>query len=364
MTVMVVQRYEVTMNASIQTKALLWGLAGVGAWTAIKAVLAQKRKIDFRNKTVLITGGSRGLGLELARLLAKEGANLAICSRDADELDRAEDELVQLGVDVYTEVCDVTNKIQVEHFVENVRQAIGPVDVLINNAGTIIVTPYEHATEDDFRYAMDTHFWAAFYMTNAVLPQMLARVDTPDKSRQSIGRIVNIASIGGKVSVPHLMPYSTSKFALVGYSEGLRAELQKKGIYVTTVSPGLMRTGSPRNAIFKGQNEKEYAAFKVSDSIPFLTIGSAEAAREVIEACRYGEAERVITLPAKVGVALQGLAPNLVAETMAIANTMLPDPGGIGEKKALGKDSESALSESVLTTLTDQAAERNNELSD
>ena len=361
------------MNASIQTKALLWGLAGIGAWTAIKAVLAQKRKIDFRNKTVLITGGSRGLGLELARLLAKEGANLAICSRDADELDRAEDELMQFGVTVYSEVCDVTNKIQVEHFVENVRQAIGPVDVLINNAGTIIVTPYEHATEDDFRYAMDTHFWATFYMTNAVLPQMLARAEQTSTSMRdtsmpgtsmSAGRIVNITSIGGKVSVPHLMPYSTSKFAQVGYSEGLRAELQKKGIYVTTVSPGLMRTGSPRNAIFKGQNEKEYAAFKVSDSIPFLTMGSTEAAREIIEACRYGEAERVITLPAKIGVALQGLVPNLVAETMAIVNGLLPDPGGIGEKRALGKDSETALSESVLTTLTDQAAERNNEIID
>lgn len=358
------------MNASIQTKALLWGLAGIGAWTAIKAALAQKRKIDFRNKTVLITGGSRGLGLELARLLAKEGANLAICSRDADELDRADDELSQLGVMVYTEVCDVTNKIQVEHFVENVRQAIGPVDVLINNAGTIIVTPYEHATEDDFRYAMDTHFWATFYMTNAVLPQMLARTEqtsiamggTSMRGKSiSAGRIVNITSIGGKVSVPHLMPYSTSKFAQVGYSEGLRAELQNKGIYVTTVSPGLMRTGSPRNAIFKGQNEKEYAAFKISDSIPFLTMGSTEAAREIIEACRYGEAERVITLPAKIGVALQGLAPNLVAETMAIVNGLLPDPGGIGEKRALGKDSETALSESVLTTLTDKAAQKNNE---
>ena len=361
------------MNASIQTKALLWGLAGIGAWTVIKAALAQKRKIDFRNKTVLITGGSRGLGLELARLLAKEGANLALCSRDADELDRAEDELSQFGVTVYTEVCDVTNKIQVEHFVENVRQTIGPVDVLINNAGTIIVTPYEHATEDDFRYAMDTHFWATFYMTNAVLPQMLARTAQTSTAvpgtvvqgkSMSAGRIVNITSIGGKVSVPHLMPYSTSKFAQVGYSEGLRAELQNKGIYVTTVSPGLMRTGSPRNAIFKGQNEKEYAAFKVSDSIPFLTMGSTEAAREIIEACRYGEAERVITLPAKIGVALQGLVPNLVAETMAIVNGMLPDPGGIGEKRALGKDSETALSESVLTTLTDQAAERNNDIID
>lgn len=343
------------MRLSIQTKALAWALAGMGAWTAIKAMLAQKRRLDFRDKTVVITGGSRGLGLELARLLAQEGANLAICAREADELARAQAELQQLGIKVYTEVCDVTDKIQVDHFAEHVRQTLGPVDVLINNAGVIIVTPYEHTTELDFREAMDTHFWAAYHMTNAVLPQMLAR-----KER---GRLVNIASIGGKIAVPHLLPYSTSKFTLVGYSEGLRAELQKKGIYVTTICPGLMRTGSPRQALFKGQNQKEYAAFKITDSLPLLTMDLTEAARDVIEACRYGEAERILSVPAKVGAALQGLAPNLIAETMALVNELLPGPGGIGQQRAAGKDSETKRSASVLTTLTDQAAERNNETS-
>lgn len=145
------------MGVSIQTKAVLWGLAGLGAWVATKALLAKKRTIDFRDKTVVITGGSRGLGLELSRLLAQEGANIGICARDADELDRAKAELQEYGTSIYTQVCDITDKVQVEHFIDNVRQAIGPVDVLINNAGVIIVTPYEHATEDDFREAMDTN---------------------------------------------------------------------------------------------------------------------------------------------------------------------------------------------------------------
>ncbi|GAB4023787.1 SDR family NAD(P)-dependent oxidoreductase [Spirosoma koreense] len=346
------------MGVSIQTKAVLWGLAGLGAWAATKAFLAQKRKIDFRGKTVLITGGSRGLGLEMARLLAQEGANLALCARDEDELDRARTELQSFGISVYTQPCDITDKNQIEHFVENVRQAIGPVDVLINNAGVIMVTPYVHATEEDFREAMDTHFWASFHFINAVLPQMLAR----QKEDTFRGRIVNIASIGGKLSVPHLLPYSASKFALVGYSEGLRAELLEENIYVTTVCPGLMRTGSPRNAYFKGQNEKEYTVFKISDSLPGLTMDSTSSAREVIEACRFGEAERVITFPAKFGVALQGVAPNLIAEVMAIASQALPDPGGIGTQRALGKDSETRLSESVVTHLTNEAAERNNEI--
>ena len=316
---------------SILAKTIGWTLAGVGAWAVAKVFLAQKRKLDFSNKTVLITGGSRGLGLELARRLAQEGANLAICARDADELDRAKSELEQYGIDVFAEVCDITDKVRVERFVENVRQAVGPVDVLINNAGTIIVTPYEHATEDDFRDAMDVNFWAAFHLTNAVLPQMLAR---------SGGRIVNIASFGGKVAVPHLMPYSTSKFALVGYSEGLRAELLKDDIYVTTICPGLIRTGSPRNAIFKGQNEKEYAWFKIGDSLPLFTIAADDCAREIIDACRYGEAERIISFPAKFGAAMQNVAPNLMGELMAVVNQTLPAPGGIGTQRAFGRDSE------------------------
>ncbi len=347
------QQGEKTMSVSTQTKALLWGLAGIGAWAAAKAVLAQKRKIDFTGKTVVITGGSRGLGLELARLLAEEGANIAICARNEDELNKAKAELEPYGVDVYAQACDITDKVQVERFIENVRQAIGPIDVLINNAGVIIVTPYEHATEDDFREAMDTNFWAAFHMVNAVLPQMWAN---------KAGRIVNVASFGGKVAVPHLIPYSVSKFALVGYSEGIRAELLKDNIYVTTICPGLIRTGSPRNAFYKGQNEKEYTVFKIGDSLPFVTINSTDCAREIIDACRYGEAERIITLTAKLGAAIEGLAPSLIGETMALVNTQLPAPGGIGDQRAFGKDSETPLSQSILTALTNQAAERNNEV--
>ncbi|WP_338869437.1 SDR family oxidoreductase [Spirosoma sp. SC4-14] len=332
---------------------LWWTLAGIGAVAIAKVWTNKRRAIDFHDKTVIITGGSRGLGLELARAFAEEGAHVAICARDEDELERARQDLRMRGHDIFTYACDITSKLQAEQFVAAVGQVLGPVDVLVNNAGTIIVGPLEHMTEGDFRETMESNFWSAFTMVNAVLPQMRAR-----KS----GRIVNVTSFGGKVAVPHLAPYSVSKFAFVGYSEGLRAELLKDDIYVTTICPGLIRTGSPRNAFFKGQNEKEYTVFKISDSIPLLTIAADDCAREIIDACRLGEAERVLTLPAKLATVIHGFVPGLITDAFAWANTFLPEPGGIGDQRTVGKASETALSESVLTRLTDEAAVKNNEL--
>jgi short-subunit dehydrogenase len=200
---------------------------------------------------------------------------------------------------------------------------------------------------------MAVHFWGPLYATLAVLPQMRARRD---------GRIVNVSSIGGKISVPHLVPYSASKFALAGLSDGLRAELAKDGVVVTSVFPGLMRTGSPRNATFKGRHRAEYAWFAISDSLPVSSIGAERAAAQIIDACRHGRAELVITTQAQLAVKFRALFPEAAAELLAVVNRLLPGPGGIGRARAKGRESESALAPSVLTTLTEWAAQRNNEM--
>jgi short-subunit dehydrogenase len=176
------------------------------------------------------------------------------------------------------------------------------------------------------------------------------------------GRIVNIASIGGKVAVPHLAPYSASKFALVGFSEGLRAELTAHGILVTTVVPGLMRTGSPRNASFKGRHRAEYAWFAVSDSLPGVSMDVERAARRIVCACRDGDAEVVLSLPAKAAALAHALAPGLVADVLGLVNRFLPEPGGIGTDRKRGSESESAIAPSWLTALGDAAARRHNQL--
>jgi NAD(P)-dependent dehydrogenase (short-subunit alcohol dehydrogenase family) len=327
--------------------------AGVVAGITALALLRSKRLYQFKNKVVVITGGSRGLGLVLAREFAKEGARIGICARDTDELERAREDLQQRAGEIVALECDITSREQIEQTIDQFRRRFGRIDVLVNNAGVIEVGPMEVMTLDDFDRAMKTHFWGPLYATLAVLPDMKERRD---------GRIVNISSIGGKISVPHLLPYSASKFALVGLSEGLRAVLKKNGVAVTTVCPGLMRTGSPRNADFKGQHRAEYAWFSISDALPLTSISAEQAASEIVQACGRGDAEVVLSLPAKLAVRFHGLFPGLTADLLGLVNQLLPGPGGVGKRRMKGKESGSVVSPSFLTTLNERAALRNNEV--
>jgi NAD(P)-dependent dehydrogenase (short-subunit alcohol dehydrogenase family) len=325
----------------------------LGAYAAYRAAVCWSRKIDFRDRVVVITGGSRGLGLVMARQFADEGAQIAICARYERELERARDELVSRGAEVVAVPCDLTQRADVNNFFATVRHTLGPVDVLVNNAGIIQVGPLDTITNEDYATAMDLHFWAPIYAIEAALPDM---------RRRGGGRIVNIASIGGQLAVPHLLPYCASKFALVGLSDGLRAELSQEKIYVTTVCPGMMRTGSPRHAWFKGQHRAEFTWFSILGSLPGLSISADRAARQIIRACRYGRAKITLSLPAKVAARAAALATEITADISGLANQLLPSPGGIGTAALAGAESTSSWSPSVLTTLTEEAAARNNEM--
>ena len=320
-----------------------------GGALLVKSTIDRLREYDLKNKTVLITGGSRGLGLVLAREFAREGARLVLCARDEQELEYARMDLNELGAEVMTVTCDVRNKDDVARMIATV----GDVDVLVNNAGVIQVGPIEVMTHEDFELAMKAHFWGPLNTIMAVLPSMRAR---------GSGRIVNISSIGGKVSVPHLVPYNASKFALVGLSKGLRAELKKDGIVVTTICPGLMRNGSPRNAEFKGKHRLEYAWFSISDALPLLTVSAENAARQIVRACKRGRAELVISVPAKLAVLFEALFPEAMYDLLGLVNQFLPGPGGVGTQRMKGKESESSWSPSWLTVLNEEAALRNNEV--
>jgi NAD(P)-dependent dehydrogenase (short-subunit alcohol dehydrogenase family) len=324
----------------------------VGAAALARRAIRSRRVFELTGKVALVTGGSRGLGLVLARELVRAGARVAICARDEGELARARDQLEPSGARVLALTCDITDRDQVEEALAQVREQLGPVDVLINNAGTIQVGPMDVMTLADYETALRVHFWGPLFTTLGVVPEM---------RRRRAGRIVNIASVGGKLSVPHLLPYCASKFALVGFSEGLRGALIKDGIYVTTVCPGLMRTGSPRNASFKGRHRAEYAWFSIADALPVVSMDAGKAARRILEACRHGDAELVMPLATDLAVRLNALAPSLGGALMSGAERVLPGPGGVGTGNRRGAESESRWSPSVLTALGDRAAEANNE---
>lgn len=322
--------------------------------TLLAKAFRRSRAIDLNGRVALVTGGSRGLGLLIARELGRQGAKLVIAARDENELSRAKADLLARGIEATTIATDLATPAEAERAVNAAVWAFGRLDLLINNAGVITVGPFENLSKSDFDEAMGIHFWAPLYTLQAALPHM---------RRAGGGRIVNISSIGGKLGVPHLAAYCASKFALTGFSQSVRAELAKDQILVTTVCPGLMRTGSIFNAWFKGQHREEFTWFAVAGSLPFLSINAQRAAARVVDAAKHGDAEVVITWPAKLAVAAGGLAPQLTAVVTRLANGLLPaSPEHGGDKTFSGWQSGSFWAPSSLTRLSERAATQNNEV--
>lgn len=296
--------------------SIIWKLALGAVALGAAGAMRRAKRFDYTGKVALVTGGSRGLGLVLARLLAERGARVAIVARNPAELERARVQLSKHGTnEVLAVACDVASSSQVQQAVDDVVRAFGRIDVLVNDAGTIVVGPFESMLLWDFEKAMATNFWGALHFVRAVLPVM---------RKGGGGRILNVSSIGGAVAVPHLLPYVASKFALTGFSLGLRAELAPQGVLVTTACPGLMRTGSPPFALFKGDRASEYAWFATSDNLPILSASVGHAARRMLRAMERGRAYVTVTPPARLAVVAQALAPEVVARAMAIASRLLP----------------------------------------
>ena len=328
---------------------------GMAAGTVVAAkVWRATRAIEFAGMTIVIFGGSRGLGLVMARELGAEGARIVLVARNEDNLERAEADLRDRGIAVTTVPCDVRQRTQVDAAIERVIREHGIIDVLVNDAGTIQVGPLEHMDVADFEEAMATNFWGPLFTVLAALPHM---------RRAGARRIVNIASIGGRIAVPHLLPYSASKFALAGLSEGFHAELAGSGFVVTTVSPGLMRTGSTYNAWFKGQQRREFTWVHIADSVPGFSIEATRAARQIIDACRHGDPEVTLTPAARMAVLLKAVSPGLMARAQVFSNWLLPSAANAGGDEARsGWQSVSRIAPSRVTRLSDRASLENNQI--
>ncbi len=333
--------------------ALGISLAALYAGSRILAKNSGRERLNLHGKVVLITGGSRGLGLAMAKDFGSRGGRLAICARDAGELEAARDLLTKEGISVSTFVCDVTQKNEIESLVEQVINQFGQIHVLVNNAGLIKVAPLESLEFTDFDDAMDLMFWAPFHMTMAVLPHM---------RKLASANIINIASIGGRVSVPHLLPYSCAKFALVGLSNGLAAELQSHKIDVLTVCPGLMRTGSYLHGEFKGKVEDEFGWFSLLGNLPGFSVAADYAARQIREAAESRKHNCTISLPAKILIGVDALLPELTQTILGKVSSLLPGPGTKNSVPGEAVNPRFGGLFQTLTTLGRQAARKLNEL--
>ncbi len=311
-----------------------------GAVLLLRGLLRQGRRMSFRGASVVVTGGSRGLGLDIARLFAREGARLTLLARDREELERARRELISLGGYVMIRVCDIGNEREVREAVDFVMRERGRIDVLVNNAGTIRVGPFEHTDVHDLDEALNEYVRGPFFLIKAAVPHM---------RNQGRGRIVNVSSIAGLVAIPHLVPYSAAKQAETGLSDGIRAELAKDNILVTTVLPGLMRTGSYVNALFKGQQSKEFGWFGLSAVLPLTAASAERAAARIVEACRHGDPVLFIAAQTRLLQMTNTMFPGLTAFLMKQAARMLPSAGGAaGSRPKTGWKSATALSSKLI----------------
>lgn len=327
-------------------------LGALGAGLIVRRLSRAWAADDMRGRTVLITGGSRGLGYVLAGEFGRLGARVVIVARTEDELARAEAKLRAEGHDVTALVCDVRDETQVARTVAAVVDQTGGIDVLVNNAGVIQVAPLDHTHIEDYEDSLNTHFWGPVYLIRECLPHM---------RECGGGRILNVSSIGGRVAVPHLVPYSVGKFALVGLSEGLRSELSRHGIAVTTATPGLMRTGSHLRAQIRGRHEREALWFGASVVSSLTSMDARRAARQMVRACLRGEAHVTPGVQARLAEILNVAAPELTAAVASmVTRYLLPGPSTAPSADTLREARDVGFGW-LTPVLPNRAAVRNNE---
>ncbi len=338
-----------------RTPLVLQMLTGVAAATVAFALDSRRRGSESRrrseNRVVLITGGSRGLGLALAERFARAGNRLVLAARDLNELTEARATLLKRKAarapeDILLIPADLTDPIQAASLVEHAIAHFGRIDVLINNAGIMEVGPFEDQPLEAYQRAINTNFFAALHMTQAALPHMLHRNGGKSPA------IVNICSIGGKVAVPHMLPYTASKFALVGFSQGLHAEMRHKGVRVTTVCPGLMRTGGHARASFVGDRNKEARWFNLGATTPIVAASVKRAANHIYKAVAQGRAEVIITPQAWLAARMAALAPETTQRLASLVNEfVLPAPvGSIASRTPAHADEDAGRPRHIATT--------------
>ncbi|MGW7576067.1 SDR family NAD(P)-dependent oxidoreductase [Streptomyces sp. NPDC054765] len=308
--------------------------------------------------TAVVTGGSRGLGLLLARQLLRRGCDVVLLARDDARLGRAVGRLAQWrGGTVRGVVCDVRDEAAVRERLAEIAEEHGGLDIVIANAGIIQVGPADALGPDGFQETMDAVFNGVLNTALAALPHL--------RRSPAGGRLALIGSVGGLLAVPHLVPYSCAKSAVAALAEGLHAEEGAHGVTVTAVHPGLMRTGSHLHALFGGDRRREYAWFSALAGAPVLSMNAERAADRIVSALQRRRPRLVLTPAARLGARAHGLAPVTTTRLVSAFARVLPRDGAgatvDGSTVAKGEQPPARRLRRVLGVLNERAADRFNQ---
>lgn len=248
--------------------------------------------MDFKNKIVLITGASSGIGKQTAIEFAKKGANLILVARRKDRLESIADELKKFHISILVCQCDVSNKEQVKEMSKTVLEEFNTVDILINNAGFAIYGSVSELSIDEIESQMETNYFGMVYCIKNFLPYMLEK-----KS----GHIVNVASVAASFGLPGIAPYCASKFAMLGFSEGLKHELKNTGIGITVVSPIMVKTDFFNHPSFENMS-------KFSPT----SLNSKTVANAILKASNSSRLEIIVPSVVRGAVWLKNTFPYLI----------------------------------------------------
>jgi NAD(P)-dependent dehydrogenase (short-subunit alcohol dehydrogenase family) len=267
------------------------------------------------SETVLVTGAASGIGRACALEFARRDARLGLIDRDHVGLEATARSARALGASVTTFVVDLASPDAIDRLARDAEAQLGPIDIVFNNAGVAVVKPLERTTDDDWQWIFDVNVRAPIRLTRALLPAMIAR---------GSGHIAMTASLAGLIGAPGMVAYSTTKFALVGFSEALRAELAPAGIGVTVVCPGYIPTGLHRatrydNPVFE----------RMLDAMPaWYGVSPERAARRIVDAIARRDPQLVLGIE-KLGWYLKRLSP---AVSFAVSRWIARRTGIVGAR--------------------------------
>ena len=249
--------------------------------------------MNFKNKVVVITGASSGIGEAAAEQFAKRGANLVLVARRKEKLEQVEQKLSKYSIKTLIQVCDVSDKQQVKQMSEKVIETFSKIDILVNNAGFVIYGKVEELSIEDIESQMKTNYFGTINCTKHFLPYFL---------KQNSGHMINVASVGGSFGVPGIASYCATKFAMLGFSEGLHHELHGTNVGVTVVSPIMVRT-----SLFDHPSFKNFTKHATGISLSADTVANA-----IIKASDSSKLEIVVPSYVRIGIWFKQTFPFLI----------------------------------------------------